>query len=495
MTIFALKKFKILILQCLVMLLSIFPLFFTLYSTPSYTKSFETSLLSYQECTCDFCQEIQAVTIPQTRKRSPQKNWTIIIYIAADNDLRSFAARNIKQMASIGSNEYMNILVHLDIRITGNKKITRRYYVEKDKILHMNAHNSASQRMDSGNPQTLISCCDWAINDYPAHEYALFFWNHGTGVIDPGHGRLINPAELFTFNPTTNKLELDRSIGFLDLINNLDTDEFSQIDQRGICWDDTTGNYLTNRKLDMALNNICKKNLNGKKFSIIGFDACLMSMLETASLIKNYAHIMVGSQEVELGTGWNYAKVLAPFAYQSLEKEAFAKHIVQMYYRAYSILTNDFTLSAINLNAITNLEKNLDWVARLLLQCLENQKNKSVSQAIKASRNRLICTHFDEPSYIDLYHFYFNLQRNIKRFTFTNQHKNKALPETLYQTIEKGKELIRGLIIANTVGKNLKNARGVSIYFPERRIHSSYQQAPFASTNSWPKFLTQYLLT
>ncbi len=495
MTILAPKKFRTLILQSLILFLSLFPLIFTLYAVPNTAKNFETSLVSYQKCACDFCQEIQAVTVPQTRNKFQQKDWTIIVYIAADNDLRSFAARNIKQMASIGSNEHINILVHLDIRITGNKKITRRYYVEKDKILHMNAHDSSSQRMDSGNPKTLISCCEWAIPNYPAQEYALFFWNHGTGIIDPGQGKLINPAELFTFNPTTNKLELDRSIGFLDLINSLNADKFLQIDQRGICWDDTTGNYLTNRKLDMALTNICKKILNGKKFSIIGFDACLMAMLETASLLKNYAHIMVGSQEVELGTGWNYAKVLAPFAYQSLEKNAFAKHIVQMYYKTYSMLTNDFTLSAINLNYIINLEKNLDLVARLLLQCLENQKNKSVSQAIRASRNRLICTHFDEPSYIDLHHFYFNLQKNIRRFILTNKQKNNMLPTALYQAIENGKELIKELIIANTVGKNLKDAKGVSIYFPERRIHSSYQQAPFASTNSWPKFLTQYLLT
>jgi len=152
MTISALKKFKTFILQFLIGLLNISPLIFVLYSTPNYTKNFQTPLLPYQECICDFCQEIQAVTILQTRKRSPQKNWTIIIYIAADNDLRSFAARNIKQMASIGSNEYVNILVHLDIRITGNKKITRRYYVEKDRILHMNAHSSSSLQSASPLP-------------------------------------------------------------------------------------------------------------------------------------------------------------------------------------------------------------------------------------------------------------------------------------------------------------------------------------------------------
>ncbi|MGB8366810.1 MAG: clostripain-related cysteine peptidase, partial [Candidatus Babeliales bacterium] len=398
MTRLALKKVKTFILQFLITSFTLSPLAFIFYNSSNKTNTFS---LSYQDCPCDFCHEIGAVTIPQTRNRSEQKNWTIIIYIAADNDLRSFAARNIKQMASIGSNEFVNILVHLDIRITGNKKITRRYYVEKDKILHMNAHDASSQCMDSGNPKTLISCCEWAINNYPAYEYALFFWNHGTGIIDPGYGRLINPAELFTFNPETNKLELDRSLGFLDLIDNLDQNQFLRIDQKGICWDDTTGNYLTNYKLETALDTICRKILNGNKFSIIGFDACLMSMLETASLIKNYAHIMVGSQEVELGTGWNYAKVLSPFAYQSLEKNDFAKHIVQMYYKTYSMLTNDFTLSAINLNQIINLEKNLNSVAQLLLECLANQKKQSVSQAIKASRNRLICTHFDEPSYID----------------------------------------------------------------------------------------------
>src|SRR5579871_1096846 len=101
------------------------------------------------------------------------KEWTVIVYMSADNDLRSFAARNIKQMAVIGSNDLINILVQLDIRITGNKKITRRYYIEKNKILHVNSHDPHSQKMDSGDPETLISCCTWAIKHYPAQNIGL----------------------------------------------------------------------------------------------------------------------------------------------------------------------------------------------------------------------------------------------------------------------------------------------------------------------------------
>jgi hypothetical protein len=53
--------------------------------------------------------------------------------------------------------------------------------------------------------------------------------------------------------------------------------------------------------------------------------------------------------------------------------------------------------------------------------------------------------------------------------------------------------LIEELVIANTAGRNLKNARGIAIYFPERTIHSSYQEALFLTSNAWGAFLTNYL--
>lgn len=42
--------------------------------------------------------------------------------MAADNDLRGFAGRNIQQMAQVGSNDNINILVHLDIRLSATEK-------------------------------------------------------------------------------------------------------------------------------------------------------------------------------------------------------------------------------------------------------------------------------------------------------------------------------------------------------------------------------------
>ncbi len=423
-----------------------------------------------------------------TLNRSPQKEWTFIGYLAADNDLRGFAARNIKQMAQVGSNSRLNIAVQLDIRITGNQKITRRYFVEKDKILHVNADDPSSQQMDSGDPRTLVSCCKWAIKNYPAHHYALILWNHGTGIIDPVTGKIIRPADLFTYNPSSHKLDLDRSVGFLDFIKGIHEPT------RGVCWDDTTGHYLTNQKLEEALKEVCATSLPGKKFDLVIFDACLMSMVEVANIIKNYAHIMTGSQEVELGTGLDYSKVFEPFLFDTPDVKTFGAHLVQVYEKTYGKITNDFTHSAIQLNALDALEKNIDLTAQLLLHGLRIQKGDSVKNAIRVSRNKLVCTHFDEPSYIDMHHFYRNLLANIKLFTFTNETEGLDIKNQLRKTLEIGLHLIENAVIANVSGKNLSQARGLSIYFPEYRIHSSYRKTNFANSNHWATFLTQYLL-
>ncbi len=477
-------------------------LFITIISQISFTSCFDHSTGS--------------TPADPIEKKYHKARTTFIVYMAADNDLRSFAARNIKQMAEVGSSENLHIAIHLDIRIAGNKKITRRYYIEsKDKILHMNADDPNTQMMDSGQPSTLISACKWAIQNFPADEFVLIFWNHGTGYLDPARGKILNPTEFFVYNPKSNMLELDRSTSILGNIHNINNrydsaDLFMFLDQqtdanwqeiekeilesddpKGICWDDSTGNYLTNQKLDEALTIIRKKYLNNKKFSIIGFDACLMAMLEIGSLIKKHANIMVGSQEVELGTGWNYQKVLQPFTTKALEKKEFARHIVTAYEETYKKITNDYTQSAISLDDITILENNLNDLAILLVQALEAQQDKTVLNALRASKNKLLCTHFDEPSYIDLHHLYLNLEQNLKLFSFSDQTLGKKITNSIRQTLIQGRTAIKKITLANVCGKNLSQAKGISIYFPER-IHNSYQNSPFALNNSWFQFLKAY---
>lgn len=422
----------------------------------------------------------------ETTDRARIKPWTFIVYVAADNNLHPFAIRNIKQMSLVGSNANINIAVQLNIKISGNKKVTRRYYVEKDNILHVNANDPASQQVDSGTPQALMDCCDWAITNYPAQHYALVLWNHGSGILDPVKSRIINTTDLFFFNPYINKLELDRTTPFLELFEIEDTND------RGICWDDTTGNYINNQGLEFALQHICATA--GKKLELVCFDACLMAMLEVANILKKYANVAVGSQEVEYGTGWDYSQALSIFNNSAPTPHAFATHIVNAYAQSYERITNDYTQSAINLTVLDHLEDNVNLVAQTLSECLRLQQNDSVRRAVRASRNKLVCTHFDEPSYIDLHHFYRNLSANTRYFEFSNNYRGQQLVAQLGRLLQDGCLLIESSVVANSVGKNLQNAKGISIYFPERKMHSSYRDCNFAKSNAWTSFVTQYLL-
>lgn len=419
--------------------------------------------------------------------KSAKTKWTVMVYMAADNDLKIFAARNIRQMAMAGSNHNVSIIVHLDIRLNNNYKVTRRYLIEANKVTHLNAYDAATQRMDSGDPKTLISFCEYAVNNFPAEKYALFFWDHGTGIADPERGRILDPSTLFILNKETQKLELDRSVGYLEALEKI------YHDKRGVCWDDSTGNYLTNQKLIFALNDICQRILKGKKLNIIGFDACLMSMLEVANIMKNYANIMVSSQEVELGTGWNYTDFLAPLTKTDLTEQEFANIIVSAYDASYQPVTEDYTLSAVNLQHIDDVESAINNVAMLLKKCISQQNNNTVINSIKASRNKLLCTHFDEPSYIDLHHLCNNLLNNVQHFSLHQTAENKAVLLKLRQALIDTKASIEKAVLSYCNGTKLNKARGISIYFPEQFIFKSYPVTPFAQQGEWLSFLKTYL--
>lgn len=451
----------------------------------SHTKYSNHCILLFVALSC-IAQQICCAEL-----QMPVKDWTFITYMAADNDLAQFSRKNLIQQASIGSNKNINIVVHLDTKTPAHQKITKRYYVEKEKLILFNAEDqNGHPAMDSGDPHTLIDCCKWAITNFPAKNYALVLWNHGTGIIDIGRPRTINPSHLFSFNPINHLLELDRSKEFLDFYGCITPE-----DPKGVCFDDTTGHYITNQGLEEALRIICSEYLHGKKFEIIAFDACLMSMLEIGTMLQEFGEIMVSSQEVELGPGYPYDKMLEPFLQGSLDKTAFAKHMVKSYGDSYNKITHDYTQSAINLRNIDLIQKNVDTVAELLLKCLKIQKSNAVDKAIRLSRHKMLCTHFDEPSYIDLAHFYANLCENSKSFEFLSPNAGEKLKFELLKALELGQQLVATTVISNATGSNLKKAQGVSIYFPERRIHSSYPRTNFAKTTKWLSFLGAYLST
>ena len=150
-----------------------------------------------------------------------------------------------------------------------------------------------------------------------------------------------------------------------------------------------------------------------------------------------YVHYFIGSQEVELGTGYHYDILIEPLIKDKMKCDArFARHFVSAFKEAYGKITQDYTHAAIDLSTIHDLERSIDKLGALLIKGLEQQKGKTVKESIKASRHKKHCTRFNEPSYIDFGHFCTNLQKNCSKCELKDASETSAFKRDLHEVLE-----------------------------------------------------------
>ena len=115
----------------------------------------------------------------------PQADWTFMVYLAADNNLEGAGIDDFLQMADVGSNSDVNILVLFD-RIPGNDDRygdwtdTRRGIVNFGDVPDALWGTSMGE-LNMGAPQTLIDFVVWGMQNYPADKYVIDLWDHGSG--------------------------------------------------------------------------------------------------------------------------------------------------------------------------------------------------------------------------------------------------------------------------------------------------------------------------
>lgn len=407
-----------------------------------------------------------------------KKPWTILIYIAGDNDLESFVDNNLSQMKACGSNEHYNIIVCLG-RKEGKKRTKKVSYIliEKNKSTIL-FETTSSSSTDTGDRNTLYNFCEYAISYFPAEEYGLIFWDHGAGALEPHQTRQTRSLDF-------SSCLIERHYTTPDYLPVFKINFYETGPHKALCFDDTTSNFLTEKKIVYALKLITVHLLNNKKFGFIGFDMCLMGMAEIASFLHPYAHYMIASQEIELGAGWNYKKVFSIFEEKSApQAHEIGSHIVEAYKKTYSY-TNDLTLSCVDLLQYKEAEKALTQLITCIASLYHHHDPEVVKALLKMSGNKKHCTHFDEPQYIDLIHFLENLLYNIKKSHQFSTHIEHQCELLIAHTISK----LQASIIANTAGSYFKRATGLSIYFPHYSVDKIYRKNIFSSITSWDTLL------
>lgn len=364
---------------------------------------------------------------------APKKSYTILTYIAGDNNLEPFIDINIKSMMK-GANDNANILAFVNRKVNG-KKIAKQLLVQNNLLIQ---DSETFFNLDSGNPNTAIKAIEWAFTNYPADHYMLILWDHGSG-------------------------SLNRNIS------------------RAVCYDDSTGSCFKDFDLVQILKSAT--SVIGKKLDILAFDACLMADIEIAYTVMPYVNYMVASQETIPGYGYDYNGILSKLK-TNLNPQDFCRAMVDAYANFYKTTSNTYTLSALDLSKIQQLTDCLDNIVELLISNLQIQKNKNVTKVIMHASGAYRATRFDDPDILDLYDFLSNLNSLSAELELTNN-----TLEYLQNKISECLSIIKSCVLHNLYSNHFSGAYGISIYFPFKKVDYAYKTLVWYKNTKWADFL------
>lgn len=307
------------------------------------------------------------------------KKWSILLYMAGDNNLSGAALQDLQELASVGSNETINIVVELD-----QPGGASRYLVPADTTnTFLQKPIQVLGNINTGDPVTLSEFITWGLTNYPAENTMLILWNHGSGWRPFPSARNQNPPIIRT------------------LFNHA-----PRFGARWIGFDQTTNDALDMSELRSALTKTIERGLL-TKFNVIVFDACLMSSLEVASQVHDFTDWIIASPYREPTDGWPYDRALSAFKTNPsigiLEfLKGAATAYVESYRRGASKPDEVVSISILDMARLASSAAQIGQFADLLKKKL--MTNRIIYKGILASARDGVRT-FQDREYVDITDF------------------------------------------------------------------------------------------
>ena len=236
------------------------------------------------------------------------REWTVLVYMAADNDLSQWADSDLVELERVGSNDELAIVVQLDKPVVG----ASRLYV----------HDGASVLLqdigiiDMCDPQILSQFLVWGMQYYPASKYCVVLWDHGTGWT----------------------AEAQRSFG---------TD-----------W--SSGNRLGVANGDLRRAFADSYQYTGETVTLLAFDACLMQMVEVLRELQGYVQVCVAPQTLCPLPGFQYDNIFSTVkSNPGIGVYDLAEHMVEVNVEQYAGV-QPVAFSAVDVGEITVLQQATD---------------------------------------------------------------------------------------------------------------------------------------
>lgn len=321
-------------------------------------------------------------------KSSSGESWTVILYMAADNELEGTAISTIKDLEKANIPQKMKVLALVDRcegydSSNGNWTDTRLYEIKKDTSINeisicsdrlecpeLGLSDGTSVELDMGNRNVLAGILKFARRKYQAEHYALIMWGHGAGW-------------------------------------------------KGYSLDETNASRMSLP----ALRNGIEEGMDGKKLDFIGFDTCFGANLETALELCNCAEFMSGTPGIEGELGWNYTALFRALGSSSVSGSKFSEAAL----RQFAEKNEDYEYACfctINLSQVENLVRELNVLSEraafAILYGTSYGKNTKYLEVIEKNVTSYLDSGFPSDFYLDVK----SLVKNIEKIEAEDAGKN-----------------------------------------------------------------------
>ena len=368
--------------------------------------------------------EINGGKSPKAADAPAVKEWSILLYFAADSNIKEPIIQQMIQIAQGGGTSAdVNFLLLLDVPGEPTRRgILRGINSVSGRVIFDPLPGESLQlgSLNTGDPKTLSDFILWSKTNFPAKRSALVISTHGHGW-------------------------------------------------KGISPDTTSGNppkdpadWLRMGELSQAL--------AGTKFELIALHACLTGAVEVASQLQPFANYLFASEEViKMGT-FPYTEIAGELRKNPTQDgKTFSNFVfdnallrVQGKSAALGSLfsANDYTLSLTDLTQLRPLEQSIDTWAKQLrtgVGLLQARNNPDDNVQIRLKMDRQVPMRFADDNYVDIDEFASRVLADA------------GIPACVKTEIPNLQKALRAAVVREAHGSLYPNARGLHIHFPKMR--------------------------
>ncbi len=360
-------------------------------------------------------------------------SWTVLSYSIADTDLEPYMMVDVDEMGQVNPSDNLSVIAFID-RAEGYSSDPVLGLDDWTGAKLLDIGNGSATELDdlgdvnTGDPEVLADFITRGITEYPADNYALVISDHGASW--PGVGG----------------------------------DESSDDDS------------LSLAEIDDAL----KTGLDAAgvdKLDLLGFDACLMATQEVASTLAPRANLLLASQELEPGHGWDYTALSV--ANKPVDGETLGSALLAGFAAQATDEGNEaeITLSLVDLTQMTAVDTALAAFSGAL-----TDRGAAIAPVVGTSLASTL-----------------SFGRSPDPFEDTHMTDLGILAAEIgvesLDVSDAADALVRAIndaVLDKVDGVSTRGASGLSIYFPPQQEYFSTDYLELDSAGGWSAFLASY---